>query len=391
MSNLLNAYTPLPISFEYGSACWLFDKSGNQYLDLIAGMGVTILGHANTTIINAINKQSKKLLHVSNLVQIPEQTILADMLADLCSMPNAKMFFTNSGAESIELVIKLTRLYGHSRKINNPKIVVMENAYHGRTIGSLSATGNLEYQRGFEPLLDCFIRIPFNDVNAVKNLAASIEAQNIVAVLLEPIQGEAGIRIPNDDYLQNIRQICSKNHWLMMVDEIQTGLGRTGKLFCYQHYNIVPDVIAIAKGLANGIPIGACIINQPFADLFKPRSHGSTFGGNPLSCSVAIATLQEIISNDLYSMAARSGNYFLNKLKKELANINHVVDIRAKGLMIGIELDTHYPDLMITGLKHGLLFNVTRNKIIRMLPPLIITEEQIDLAVNKLKLIIQKL
>lgn len=388
--HLLNSYTPLPISFAYGDGAWLFDQHNNRYLDLIAGMGVTILGHSHPTIITTINAQSTKLLHVSNLVTINQQATLANILANIAGMPAAKMFFTNSGTEAIETAIKLTRLYGNSKNIGNPKIIVMENAYHGRTLAALSASDNHLYTHGFEPLLDCFIRIPFNDISALENIVYSSDAHNVVAVLLEPIQGEGGIKIADDNYLTNIRTICSNNHWLMILDEIQTGLGRTGKLFCYQHNNIIPDVLTIAKGLANGIPIGACIINQPFADLFTPKSHGSTFGGNPLSCSVAIATLDAIIQNKLSEQAGNYGNYFLHKLKQAFNNHPHIINIRGKGLMIGIELDRSCTEIMQMGLEHGILFNVTRNKVIRLLPPLIINQENIDFAVEKLLLVVNQ-
>ena len=393
---LLNSYTPLPVNFEYGNGVWLFDKNNKRYLDLISGLGVTGLGHSNPKIITAISNQSAKLLHVSNLVQVPQQAILAKMLVTLAGLYSttnnlsAKVFFSNSGTEAIEAAIKLTRLYGHSKNITNPKIIVMDNAYHGRTLAALSATGNLELRKGFEPLLDCFIRIPFNDITALTNISSSKDAKDIVAILLEPIQGEGGISIPNDDYLKNVRTICSNINWLMMLDEVQTGIGRTGQLFCYQHYNIIPDVITIAKGLANGIPIGACIIKQPFADLFTPKSHGSTFGGNPLACSVAIASLQEITEHKLWEKAATSGVYFLNKLKQALNNNSHVLEVRGKGLMIGVELDKPCRDIMLIALEHGLLCNVTKNTVIRLLPPLIIEKEHIDFAVEKITLIINQ-
>lgn len=390
-SHLLNSYTPLPISFEYGDGVWLMDQKGERYLDLIGGMGVNVLGHANHKIVQTIQTQCEKLIHVSNLVEIPQQKILSQMLANLSGMTNAKMFFANSGAEAIEAALKLTRLYGNHKEISNSKIIVMENSYHGRTLAALSATNNYEYRKGFEPLLDCFIKIPFNDIPALQSLSNNKSTSDIVAVMLEPIQGEGGIRIPNKGYLKEIRRICSANNWLMILDEIQTGLGRTGKMFCYQHDNIIPDVVTIAKGLANGIPISACIINQPFADLFNPKSHGSTFGGNPLSCTIAIKVLKEIVSNKLWEAAKNSGNYFLLKLQKELANNPYIVDIRGKGLMIGIELIQEYPNLMLNGISLGLLINVTRGKIIRLLPPIIINKSEIDLAVKKIKLLISQI
>ncbi|MGD0466384.1 MAG: aspartate aminotransferase family protein [Gammaproteobacteria bacterium] len=390
MEYLLNVYSRLEINFTHGEGVWLFDQHANRYLDLIAGLGVTILGHNHPKITSAICQQAAKLIHSSNMVQIPKQEILAKMLVHLSGIKHAKVFFNNSGAEAVETAIKLIRLYGHSKNINNPKIIVMEKAFHGRTIATLSASDNIDIQQGFEPLLDCFIRIPFNDLAALNKLTTSKQKNNIVAVLLEPIQGEAGIKIPDPNYLKAVREICSANNWLMVLDEIQSGIGRTGKLFCYQHYNIIPDVISIAKGLANGIPIGACIINESLANLFKPKSHGSTFGGNQLACTAAISTLEEIVNHKLYEQAAINGAYFLTNLQKHLANNHHIVAIRGQGLMIGIELDIPCREILPIALQHGLFFNITRQSVIRLLPPLIIEKHHIDLAIEKLVLVIKQ-
>lgn len=393
--NLLNSYAPLPISFVKGKGVWLFDKSGEKYLDLIAGMGVTILGHSHPEINKAIKAQIKNLVHLSNLVQIPQQAQLAKLLANLAQLniegkePEVKMFFTNSGAEAIETAIKLTRLFATFKQIQDPKIIVINNSYHGRTLAALSASSNQEFKQGFEPLFNSFINLELNNIQQLIQLGSCTNNlnSNIVAVLLEPIQGEGGVNILNYDFLSKIREICHKNQWLLIFDEIQTGLGRTGKMFCYQHYNIKPDVFTIAKGLANGVPIGACIIKQPFADLFKPKSHGSTFGGNPLACTVAIKTLDILIKNQLPQRALDLGEYFITKLKQKLSSKN-ILEIRGKGLMIGIELRNYIPELMLHGLQHRLLFNVTREKIIRLLPPLVIKKSDIDLAIEKLKLIL---
>lgn len=389
-SNLLPVYQRLPISFTHGDGVWLCDAQSNRYLDLISCMAVAPLGHNNKIITSTIQHQANKLIHSSNTVTIPEQEKLADLLVECYQQP-AKVFFNNSGNEAVETAIKLARLYGHSKTINHAKIIVMERAFHGRSIATLSASDNINIQQGFEPLLDCFIRVPFNDITAIEQLANNTQDyQNIVAVLLEPIQGEGGIVIPDHDYLHNIKKICVKNNWLLMIDEIQSGLARTGKFFCYQHANITPDVVMLAKGLANGIPIGACIIKNSLAELFQPRSHGSTFGGNQLACSSAISCLTQLINPNLQHRISVNGKYFLDKLKKYLNNNALVSDIRGKGLMIGIELKRPCVDLIAKALEQGLYINVTRQKIIRLLPPLIIEQAEIDFAVENLVKIIEQ-
>jgi acetylornithine/N-succinyldiaminopimelate aminotransferase len=386
---LLNVYSRLPIDFTHGQGAWLFDQNSKRYLDLISGLGVSILGHNHPAIISTIYQQASKLIHSSNIVQINQQGYLAKLLVELFERP-AKVFFNNSGAEAIETALKLIRLYANNKNINNPKIIVMERAYHGRTIATLSASDNKDIQQGFEPLLECFIRVPLNDITAIHNLTTSPNANNIVAVLLEPIQGEGGIRIADPNYLTAIREICTANDWIMVLDEIQSSLGRTGKFFCFQHYNIKPDVVTIAKGLANGVPIGACIISEPLAELFKPKSHGSTFGGNPLACSTAITTIETILNNNLYKQIIINGEYFLQNLKIKLANNKNIIDIRGKGLMIGIELNIPCQELVAIALNEGLFINVTRQYIIRLLPPLIIEKSEIDYALEKLVLVINK-
>lgn len=395
--HLLNSYIPLPINFVKGKGAWLVDRNGERYLDLIAGLGVTILGHSHPAIVNTIKNQVENLIHVSNLFEIPEQSQLAKMLVDVTNLNDivedqkqlVKMFFTNSGAEAVETAIKLTRLFAKLKNIQDPQIIVINNSYHGRTLAALSATGNPEYREGFDPLLNCFINIELNNIEQLNNLESNVNnsKQNIVAILLELIQGEGGINIVEYNFLLKIKQMCSKYQWILIFDEVQTGLCRTGKMFCYQHYNIKPDVLIIAKGLANGLPIGACIIKQPYSNLFKPKSHGSTFGGNPLVCAVAVKTLEVLINNQLWNRASDLGDYFLKKLKTELSSRN-ILEIRGKGLMIGIELKNAIPNLILDGLKQRLLFNVTRQKIIRLLPPLIITTSEIDLAIKKLKIIL---
>lgn len=390
-SNLLPVYTRLPINFTHGDGVWLFDAQSNRYLDLISCMAVSPLGHNNKLITSTICQQSNKIIHSSNMVTIPEQERLANLLVTCYQQP-AKVFFNNSGNEAVETAIKLARLYGHSKNISRAKIIVMEKAFHGRSIATLSASDNINIQQGFAPLLDCFIRVPFNDISAIEQVANNTQdPQNIVAILLEPIQGEGGIVIPDPDYLNNITTICAKNNWLLMVDEIQSGLARTGKFFCYQHANITPDVVMLAKGLANGIPIGACIIKDSLAELFKPRSHGSTFGGNQLACSTAIACLTQLTDVNLQQQIVINGEYFLTNLQKYLHNNAVVAQIRGKGLMIGIELKIPCVDLIAKALEHGLYINVTRQNTIRLLPPLIIEKPHIDFAVERLVTIIEQL
>lgn len=389
-SNLLKVYSRLPIAFTHGEGVWLFDKNSNRYLDLISCMAIAPLGHNNQLVTENICYQTKKIIHSSNMVTIPEQEMLANMLVDIYGHP-AKVFFNNSGNEAVETAIKLARLYGHNKNIQQAKIIVMERAFHGRSIATLSASDNVDIQKGFEPLLNCFIRVPFNNIAALERVANSKEANNIVAVLLEPIQGEGGIIVPDTSYLNNLKQLCLKHNWLIILDEIQSGLGRTGKFFCYQHSDIVPDVVTLAKGLANGIPIGACIIKDSLAELFKPKSHGSTFGGNQLVCSSAIATLQQITNPQLYEQIIINGEYFLTNLKKYLANNPLVVSIRGKGLMIGIELNTPCSNLIPLGMEQGIYINVTRQYVIRLLPPLIIEKSHIDFAIEKIVKIVNLL
>lgn len=389
-SNLLPVYKRLPIHFTHGDGVWLFDAQSNRYLDLISCMAVSPLGHNNKIITSVICQQANKLIHSSNMVTIPEQERLANLLIECYKQPG-KVFFNNSGNEAVETAIKLARLYGHSKNISNAKIIVMEKAFHGRSIATLSASDNINIQQGFEPLLDCFIKVPFNDITAIEQITNNTQdPQNIVAILLEPIQGEGGIIIPDPNYLNYIKKICIKNNWLLMVDEIQSGLSRTGKFFCYQHSNVIPDVVMLAKGLANGIPIGACIIKSSLAELFKPGSHGSTFGGNQLACSAAIACLTQLTDPNLHQQIAINGEYFLANLKKYLHNNSVVAQIRGKGLMIGIELKIPCIDLISKALAHGLYINVTRQKVIRLLPPLIIEQSQIDFAVEQLVKIIEQ-
>lgn len=372
---LLNVYQRLPITLSHGEGAWVWDTQNKRYLDALAGIAVTGLGHNHPNITPVIQAQAAKIIHSSNLFEVEQQTVLATHLRRLSGLSTA--FFNNSGAEAIELAIKAARLYGHEQGIAEPKILVFEGAFHGRTMACISASSNPKHQAGFEPLLPGFVRIPFNNLEAIRHQADT--NSDIVAVLLEPIQGESGVRVPDKHYLKEVRKICDEYQWLMMVDEIQTGMARTGSFFCYEQSRIQPDLVTLAKGLANGIPIGACLMNESVAACFTPGSHGSTFGGNPLACAAAIATVHTIEKEKLWENATKQGEYLLQTLKTELSTIPHVVDIRGQGLMIGIELNQPCRGILIEALKEGILFNIANQNVIRLLPPLIINREQTEL------------
>jgi acetylornithine/N-succinyldiaminopimelate aminotransferase len=372
MSHVMNTYSRLPVSFSRGEGVWVWDESGKRYLDALAGIAVNTVGHAHPKLVRTIAEQAARLIHVSNLYGVPEQERLADKLCAVSGMDN--VFFCNSGCEANEAAIKIARLYGHKKGVDNPAIIVMDKAFHGRTLATLSATGNKKVQVGFEPLVEGFVRVPFNDIQAVHEAGAS--NPSIVAVLVEPIQGEGGINISSMQYLRELRQICDTKGWLLMVDEVQCGLGRTGKWFVYQHAGVLPDVMPLAKGLASGIPMGACLARGAAAAVFGPGNHGSTFGGNPLACAAAIATLEIIEEEGLMKNAERIGGLILDSLRRELDGVAGVVDIRGHGLMIGLELDRPCGDLVKQGLEAGILINVTVDKVIRLLPSLIMNESE---------------
>lgn len=371
---LMHNYAPLPVNFEKGEGATLSDTEGKTYLDALGGIAVCGLGHAHPAVTKAICEQAGKLVHTSNLYGISKQQELADKLTSLAGMDN--VFFSNSGAEANEAAIKLARLYGHSKNIDQPAIIVMEGSFHGRTMATLTATGNRKIHAGFEPLVQGFVRAPYNDIEAIKNIAKN--NPNIVAVLVEPITGEGGINIPADDYLNQIRDICDDNNWLMMLDEIQTGICRTGKWFAHQHNNITPDVMTLAKALGNGVPIGACLAKGEASKLFQPGHHGSTYGGNPLVTSAALAVVETCTQDKLADRAATLGKKIISDLKDNLKDLDAVVDIRGKGLMIGIQLDRPCAELVKVGLDAGILINVTAGDVVRLLPPLIISDEQAD-------------
>jgi len=378
-------YNRANTAFEMGQGAWLFDTDGNKYLDLLSGIAVCGLGHSHPAVTHALRDQAGRLLHTSNLYEIPLQTELANRLTKISGMD--KVFFCNSGAEANEAAIKLARLHGHNQGINTPNIIVVDSAFHGRTMATLTATGNRKAQAGFEPLVNGFIRAPYDDIEAIKSIANS--TQDVVAIFVEPVQGEGGVHIPADNYLNELRSICDDNNWLLMLDEVQTGNGRTGKYFAYQHNGILPDVVTTAKGLGNGVPIGACLAQGKAATVLQPGTHGSTFGGNPLVCAAALATVDTLISDKLIERADELGKYILDGLKESLEGANYITDIRGKGLMIGIELNEPCTELVMLAKAKGLLINVTANSVIRLLPPLILSNEEADLAIDAITTLIK--
>ena len=371
-NHLMQTYAPQPVAFARGEGAWLWDTEGKRYLDGLAGIAVNGLGHAHPVLTKAIAEQAAKLIHTSNLFRVVEQERAAEKICAVAGMDNA--FFTNSGAESNECAIKLARLYGHQRGVENATIIVMEKAWHGRTLATLSATGSRKAQAGFEPLMGGFLRVPYNDIAAIERIGES--NASVVAVLLEVLQGEGGVYVADLDYLRKLREICSRREWLLMIDEVQSGIGRTGKWFAHQWAGIVPDVMPLAKGLASGVPIGACLANGVAAKVFKPGNHGTTFGGGPLVSVAAITTLEIIEREGLLDNARRMGEVITDGLKRELAGVVGVKELRGKGLMLGIELDRPCGDIVRRSLEAGLVANVTADKVVRLLPPLILREPE---------------
>jgi len=377
---LMQTYARLPVAFVRGEGAWLFDENGDKYLDALAGVAVNGLGHAHPRLVQTLCEQAGRLIHTSNLYQIREQERLAERLCALSGLERA--FFCNSGAEANEAALKIARLHAHNLGVENPAIVVMEKSFHGRTMATLSATGSRKVQAGFEPLVTGFVRVPFADAEAVSALAT--HHKNIVAVLVEPYQGEGGVQIPQADYLAQLRRICDENGWLLMLDEVQTGVGRTGTWFAFQHSDIKPDVMTLAKGLGSGFPIGACLARGVAATTFVPGKHGSTFGGNPLACAVALATLQVMEDDKLLESAAAMGAFIRADLIHRLGGVAGVREVRGQGLMIGIELDRPCGDLVKQALEQKLLINVTNDSVVRLLPPLILKREEAALLTEKL-------
>jgi acetylornithine/N-succinyldiaminopimelate aminotransferase len=376
--HLMNTYARQPVAFVRGEGAYLWDEAGKRYLDAVAGVAVNGLGHAHPKLVKAIADQAATLIHTSNLYRVPRQEALADRLCELAGMDRA--FFCNSGCEANEAAIKLARLYGHGKGIEVPTIIVMEKAFHGRTMATLTATGSRKIQAGFEPLLTGFARVPFNDLEAIRHVAE--HNKSVVAVLAEVVQGEGGVNLMAPDYLAELRAICDAHGWLLMLDEVQTGIGRTGAWFGFQHSGVMPDVIALAKGLGSGMPIGACLARGAAADVFKPGNHGSTFGGNPLACAAALATLDAIEDEKLLDNARVRGEAIRSGLRQALDGVHGVVDIRGEGLMIGIELDRPCAELVAVARDAGVLINVTADTVIRLVPPLIYGAAEVDALVD---------
>lgn len=377
---LMNTYGEKAATLVRGEGCWLWDDHGNKYLDGLSGIAVCGLGHSHPAIANAVAEQSTRLTHCSNFFDIPNQVELAEKLCAISGM--SRVFFGNSGAEANEAAIKIARLYGHKMGIKLPTVMVMDNAFHGRTLATLSASGGRKVQAGFEPLVSGFVRAPYNDIPAIERIAAN--NANICAVLVEPIQGEGGIHMPDDDYLMSLKALCSEKKWLLMADEVQTGNGRTGKYFCYQHSDIIPDVVTTSKGLGNGVPIGACLSHNLAAEVLGPGKHGSTFGGNPLSCAAALATVNCIEEQGLCQRAAVLGERIMSQLRTRLESVETVLDVRGRGCMIGIQLSKPCQPLFAHAMREGLIINVTAGSVIRLLPPMIMRDEEADLLVEKL-------
>ncbi len=376
-THLMNTYNRQPVAFVRGEGAYLWDDAGKRYLDAVAGVAVNALGHAHPKLVKAIADQAATLIHSSNLYRVPRQEELADRLCALSGMERA--FFCNSGCEANEAAIKLARLYGHGKGIEVPTIIVMEKAFHGRTMATLTATGSRKIQAGFEPLLTGFARVPFNDLEAIRHVAE--HNKSVVAVLLETVQGEGGINVLPSDYLVELRQLCDVHGWLLMLDEVQTGIGRTGTWFGFQHSGVMPDVMALAKGLGGGMPIGACLARGAAAEVFQPGNHGSTFGGNPLACAAALATLAAIEEERLLDNAKLRGEAIRAGLRSALNGVHGVVDIRGEGMMIGIELDRPCGELVAVARDAGVLINVTADSVIRLVPPLIYGAAEVDALV----------
>ena len=380
MSHVMNTYARLPVAFTHGEGVWLYDDTGKRYLDALSGIAVNTLGHAHPRLVKAIAEQAGKLMHTSNLYRIPLQEQLSERIAETSGMD--EVFFCNSGCEANEAAIKLARMYGHRKGVELPHIIVMESAFHGRTMATLSATGNRKAQAGFEPLVQGFIRVPYKDIEAVRRIAQ--HDRNVVAILLEMIQGEGGVNVADAEFQRELRAICDDKGWLMMCDEVQCGMGRTGKWYGWQHAGTRPDVMTLAKGLASGVPIGACVTAGNAKGLFGPGNHGSTFGGNPLACAAGLVTFDTIVDDKLMDNAIAIGDLIRKGMAEALSDVAGVVDIRGHGLMIGIELDRPCGVLMGRAAEQGLLLSVTAERVIRLLPALIFSADEAQTLVSML-------
>ena len=387
MSHLMNTYARQPVAFAHGNGAWLVDESGNKYLDALAGIAVNTLGHNHPRLVSAIAAQAACVMHTSNLYRVPQQEDLADRLTALAGLD--EVFFCNSGCEANEAAIKIARLYGHNKGVDKPTIIVMEGAFHGRTLATLSATANRKAQAGFEPLVEGFVRVPYKDINAVREVAQN--NPDVVAVLLEVIQGEGGLHLVDARYMHELRELCDTNGWLLMLDEVQCGTGRTGEWYGYQNFDFRPDVVTLAKGLASGIPIGACLAGGAASGVFGLGNHGSTFGGNPLACAAALETLSVIEDDGLLGNARKVGELLMSDLRTALSGFSGVIEVRGLGLMIGIELDRACGSLVGQARDQGLLINVTSERVVRLLPPLIFSEDEARQTVEILVPLIKKL
>jgi len=384
MATLMNTYGQRKLTLVKGAGSYVWDEQGNRYLDAISGIAVCSLGHTHPAVAAAIATQAGTLMHVSNLYNIPQQQELADKLAARSGMDS--VFFSNSGAEANEGALKIARKYGNDKGIKNPQVIVMDGSFHGRTLATLSATGNSKVHAGFEPLVEGFVRVPFNDLEAIKTAAS--KHNSIVAILVEPVQGESGVHIPADDYLNQLRALCNQYQWLLMLDEIQTGIGRTGAFYAYQHNNILPDVVTSAKGLGNGAAIGAVLASGAAANVLQPGNHGTTFGGNPLSCSAALAVM-ETLSDAMITQVDIQGKKLLQRFKQTLAGCDQVVKIRGKGLMLGIELSAPCLELVDRAREQGVLINVANGNTVRLLPTFILDDSELEHLIDTVSTIIK--
>ncbi len=386
MSHVMNTYARLPVAFVRGQGVWLYDAADKKYLDALAGIAVNTLGYAHPRLVRALTEQIGRVIHTSNLFQMPLQEEAADRIAAITGLD--EVFFCNSGLEANEAALKVARKYGHDRGIAEPAIIVMEKAFHGRSLATLSATGSRKVQAGFEPLVQGFVRVPLNDLDAVRQVAE--RNKNVVAVFVEPIQGEGGINLARMEYLRGLKEICDRHEWLFMSDEVQCGLGRTGKWFVYQHAGIEPDVVPLAKGLASGVPVGACVVGRRARGVFKPGNHGSTFGGNPLAMCGVVTTLDTMKEEDLLTNAVQVGNAIRDGLAAALKGVAGVTEIRGMGMMIGVELDRPCGDIVKTALERGLVVNVTAENVIRLLPPLVMNADEGRQVVERLAPIVRE-
>ncbi|HEV8096387.1 MAG TPA: aspartate aminotransferase family protein [Burkholderiales bacterium] len=372
MSHVMNTYARQPVAFARGQGVWLWDEAGKKYLDALAGIAVNTLGHNHPRLVHALSEQITRVMHTSNLFRIPLQEAAADRVAEITGLD--EVFFCNSGLEANECALKVARKYGHDRGVAEPAIIVMEHAFHGRSLATLSATGSRKIQAGFEPLVQGFVRVPLNDLEAVRQVAA--HNRNVVAVFIEPIQGEGGINVARLDYLRGLKEICDRQEWLFMSDEVQCGLGRTGKWFVYQHAGFLPDVVPLAKGLGSGIPVGACVTGGRAKGVFKPGNHGSTFGGNPLAMTAVVTTIDTMRDEGLLANAVKVGDAIRDGLAAALAGTVGVTEVRGRGSMIGVELDRPCGELVGRALDAGLVMNVTAENVIRLLPALVMSEAE---------------